>query len=151
MTYEDLLDVAEHKWDQRFLDLARHVAGWSKDPSTKVGAVVADDRHQVLSVGYNGFPAGMRDNVDLYEDRPTKYSRIIHAEMNALLYMKEPLTPHMTLYTWPMPPCDRCMVHLIQAGLRHVVSQGCQREPWMDAIEKAESYLREVHGTLILL
>ena len=85
MTYEDLLDVAEHKWDQRFLDLARHVAGWSKDPSTKVGAVVADDRHQVLSMGYNGFPAGMRDNVDLYEDRPTKYSRIIHAEMNALL------------------------------------------------------------------
>ena len=30
------------KWDQRFMDLANFVAAWSKDPSTQVGAVIAN-------------------------------------------------------------------------------------------------------------
>ena len=38
-------------WNQRFMDLAKHVAGWSKDPSTQVGAVVVNDKKQVISMG----------------------------------------------------------------------------------------------------
>ena len=48
-------------WNKRFLDLAGHVAGWSKDPSTKVGAVIVNDDKQVLGLGYNGFPRGVHD------------------------------------------------------------------------------------------
>lgn len=30
------------KWNRRFVELAKNVSTWSKDPSTKVGAVIVD-------------------------------------------------------------------------------------------------------------
>ena len=71
-------------WDQRFLDLAEHIAQWSKDPRTKVGAVIVDEKKRVVSVGYNGFPRGVDDNPDRYEDRTAKLLFVAHAERNAL-------------------------------------------------------------------
>ena len=50
------------KWDKRFLELAKLVGSWSKDPSTKVGAVIVDCNNRIISVGYNGFPKGVKDN-----------------------------------------------------------------------------------------
>ena len=41
--------------------VAEQVAEWSKEPSTKVGAVVADKKHRVLSLGFNGFARGVKD------------------------------------------------------------------------------------------
>jgi dCMP deaminase len=50
-------------WARKFFDLAQHISGWSKDRSTKVGAVIFNpDTHAILSVGYNGFPRGVRDD-----------------------------------------------------------------------------------------
>jgi dCMP deaminase len=46
----------KHIWDLRFLTLAKTVSTWSKDPSTKVGAVIVDKNRRVVSLGYNGFP-----------------------------------------------------------------------------------------------
>ena len=66
------------KWDKRFLGLAAHVAEWSKDPSTQVGAVVANGK-KVVSLGFNGFPQGLSDDHRLH-DRETKYSLVLHAE-----------------------------------------------------------------------
>ena len=143
-------------WDLRFLDGARRVAGWSKDPSTRVGAIIADGSHRIVSVGFNGFPAGMADTPARYADRDDKYSRIIHAEMNALLHMRERPTPDMTVYTWPLPPCDRCVVHLLQAGLRHFVApenwnEFGTRAHWQGAIDRATGYIHEMGGTIRLL
>lgn len=107
------------KWDRRLLALAQHFSTWSKDPSTKVGAVIVDKRRRVLSTGYNGFPAGVPDVA--LEDRPYKYNRIMHAEMNAILFAGVPLTG-ATLYVWPMPPCSHCAGAIIQAGIERVVS-----------------------------
>ena len=73
------------KWDLRFLEMARNAASWSKDPSTKVGAIIVDDDKRVISVGYNGFPKGVRDDERL-DDRQEKYKIIVHAERNALLF-----------------------------------------------------------------
>ena len=75
------------KWDLRFLEMARNAASWSKDPSTKVGAIIVDDDKRVISVGYNGFPKGVRDDERL-DDRQEKYKIIVHAERNALLFMQ---------------------------------------------------------------
>lgn len=131
------------------LELARLVAGWSKDPSTQVGAVIADGSHRVVAVGYNGFPAGMADTPARYADKTEKYARIIHAEMNALLFMREHPTADMTLYTWPLPPCDRCAVMLLQAGLRHVVTPATwPQRHWEPAVARAQSYIEELGGTL---
>ena len=46
------------RWADKFIGLAQHVATWSKDPSTQVGAVLVDRRMRVIGMGYNGFPRG---------------------------------------------------------------------------------------------
>lgn len=112
---------APSKWDLRFLGLAQHVAGWSKDPSTKVGAVIADGLNRVVSIGYNGFPVLVSDHLDRYENRDQKLSIIVHAEMNAILFAQRNLY-NCTLYTWPFAPCSRCAGQIIQSGIRRVIA-----------------------------
>ena len=57
------------KWSDRFLALAEHIAEWSQDPSTKVGAVIVDSQKRVVSMGYNGFPRGIKDLPERYKNR----------------------------------------------------------------------------------
>ena len=38
------------KWDDRFLKLATVIGNWSKDPSTKVGAVIVNDDNKIISI-----------------------------------------------------------------------------------------------------
>lgn len=133
------------KWDRRFLDMAKLVAGWSKDPSTQTGAVfVAPDKH-VISVGYNGFPRRLNDTQERYEDRPTKYSMIVHCEMNAMMAAKESLVGS-TLYTWSFLSCDRCCVHMIQAGIARAVAPKLPKhleERWGEAVAKTKAMFEE--------
>lgn len=116
-------ELRQLKWDLRFLRLAREVSEWSKDPSTKCGAVVARPDLSIASVGYNGFPRGCSDWHGLYDDRELKYERVVHAEVNAVLACKEPLLGY-TLYSYPPangPSCARCSAVIIQAGIKRVV------------------------------
>ena len=107
-------------WDVRFLELASHVSTWSKDPSTKVGAVIANDQHQVLSLGYNGFPRGVLDKKSRYEDREIKLKFVAHAERNALDNAFVDVRG-ATLYT-TLCPCNECAKSIVQKGIRRVVS-----------------------------
>ena len=50
-------------WDKRFMDLSKMVATWSKDKSTGVGAVIVNDEKKIVSVGYNGFPRKINDDI----------------------------------------------------------------------------------------
>ncbi len=107
-------------WDQRFLDLAEHISQWSKDPRTKVGAVIVDGKKRVVSIGYNGFPRGVEDIPDRYNDRPTKHLFVAHAERNAL--DNSPMNvENCTLYV-PLVPCSECAKSIIQRGITRVVS-----------------------------
>ena len=108
-------------WDRRFLALARLTAGWSKDPSTKVGAVIVRPDKTVASVGYNGLPRGVEDTLVRLQDRDTKLDLTVHAEINALAFAKESLQ-FCTLYVWPLPPCSRCATSIIQHGIHRVVA-----------------------------
>ncbi|MBT7127172.1 MAG: CMP deaminase, partial [Candidatus Thioglobus sp.] len=72
------------KWDKRYLGLAAEVSTWSKDPSTQVGAVTVGSKKEVLSQGFNGFPRGIDDSDERYNNRDTKYKLVVHAEMNAI-------------------------------------------------------------------
>ncbi len=107
-------------WDIRFLDLASHVSQWSKDPSTKVGAVIANDQHQVLSLGYNGFPRGVRDLKSRYEDRDTKLLFVAHAERNALDNAFTDVRG-ATLYS-TLCPCNECAKSIVQRGIKRVIT-----------------------------
>ncbi|NCA14162.1 MAG: hypothetical protein EBS89_08535, partial [Proteobacteria bacterium] len=73
-------------WDRWFLGLAHYVSTASKDPSTKVGAVIVDAERRVVSVGYNGLPRGVEDSEERLHNREVKYKMIIHAERNAILF-----------------------------------------------------------------
>ena len=138
-------------WDKRFLEMAALVSTWSKDPGTKVGSVIVAQDKRVIAVGFNGFPAGMKDDPELYADREVKLSRIVHAEINALLYAGI-LPQHTTVYTYPFMPCDRCVVQLIQAGVRRFVAPVATLEAlerWGTAFNKTRSYISECHGELV--
>ena len=102
-TKESTGPSAVAKWDTRFLSLAAHISGWSKDPSSQVGAVITDG-NRIVSLGYNGFAAGVHDTTERLVDRATKLNLTIHAEENAMNFAKRDL-PGCTAYvTHPTVP-----------------------------------------------
>lgn len=108
-------------WDRRFLQLARFIAQWSKDPSTKVGCVVVDDMKRIVSTGFNGLPSGVEDTIERLSDRAVKYKMVVHAERNAIIDAKRNLAG-MTAYVWPIMPCSECAAMIIQAGIDKVIA-----------------------------
>lgn len=107
-------------WDARFMELAALVGSWSKDPSTKVGAVIVRPDRTIVSAGYNGFPRGVPDRPEDYANRGVKYPRVVHAEVNAIV-TSHGQTTGCTIYT-TMMPCPQCAALIIQAGLVRVVA-----------------------------
>jgi len=110
------------KWDLRFLEMAKLVATWSKDPSRKIGAVAVNNR-QVIATGYNGFPAGIEDTLERYQDRETKYEFVVHAEMNCIFNAgKNGMSlKDSTMYVYGLPVCHECAKGIIQTGVKRVV------------------------------
>jgi len=118
-TVKDRFD-RERKWDIRFLELCMFIARWSKDPSTKCGAVIVRDTNKIVQPGYNGYAIGVHDDNTLHV-REEKYPRILHAELNAILLARQNLEG-CTVYVHPLPPCSQCAAAIIQAGIKRVVS-----------------------------
>lgn len=137
------------KWHKRFLDMAKLISSWSKDPSTKVGAVIADWDNRIISMGYNGFPAGIYDADERLQDRDTKYKMIIHAEANALIFANRNMMNHR-IYTYPFMPCPSCASLIIQAGIQTVVSYNNMPERWSQNFELSKQLLQEAGVELIL-
>jgi dCMP deaminase len=133
-------------WDLRYLKLANEVASWSKDPSRKIGAVAVGDKGQVLAQGYNGFPRGVFDLPDRYEDRPTKYKYVVHAEMNVIYnscYNGVSLDG-ATLYITGLPMCAECTKGIIQVGIKRVVMDADLEHPiWKESWKLSQQMLDE--------
>lgn len=114
--------VGSRGWDLRFLELAKHISSWSKDPSTKVGCVIVGPDREIRSTGFNGFPRGIPDTLAHYKDREKKYSLVCHAEANALHHAVRigVTVKGCTAYcTWA--PCSQCAKSLAQSGIAQVV------------------------------
>jgi len=118
-------------WDNRFMDLANHVAGWSKDRSTKVAAVITDENHRILSIGYNGFPSGCNDQKEERHQRPAKYLYTEHAERNAIYNAARNgiRLEGATIYI-PFCPCVDCARAIIQSGIKRVVAGQPKQEDY---------------------
>jgi len=101
------------------VDMAAHVAKLSKDPSTKVGAVIFDAKRRIVSAGYNGFARGVKDTPERLENRDVKYRMVLHAEKNAILFATAPLDGCTIVVTHPC--CAQCAAQVIQSGIRYVV------------------------------
>lgn len=141
------------KWDLRYLGLAEYISSFSKDPSTKCGAVIVRPDKSLASVGFNGFPKGTDDDPELYENRELKYSRVVHAEQNAIILAREDLHGY-TLYTHPPgfgPSCDRCSAHIIQAGITRVVhykDESHFASRWREPVERGLTMYAEAGVTV---
>lgn len=130
------------KWDRRYLDMARLVSTWSKDPSTQTGAVIVDPELRVVSVGYNGFPVGVADTDERLHNRETKYKLIVHCERNAMLFAKRDLEG-CTLYTWPFMSCAPCAGMVIQAGIKRCVAPLNNNPRWVEDFKMATMMFTE--------
>lgn len=109
------------KWDRRFLDMARLIASWSKDPSTQTGAVIVTPRGAGVSWGYNGLPMHVEDTSERLNNRDLKYKMIVHCERNAIIFAEKSLMGCI-LYTWPFMSCAVCAGMVIQSGIKTCVA-----------------------------
>lgn len=126
MKYEEISPPPlETKWMHRFMQIAKEVAAWSKDPSTKVGAVLVSRNKQILSTGYNGFPANIEDKEEWYNDRSIKYDLTVHAELNTILNAAKNGVniKDSILFVTSLPVCKDCAKHVAQAGISAVVKE----------------------------
>jgi dCMP deaminase len=136
--------ASQEKWDRRFLEMAKLVSTFSKDPSTQCGAVITKGRF-VWSIGFNGFPSKMVDLPEAYANREEKYSRVVHAEVNAIITAHRDLHG-TTLYTYPFGCCDRCAVQVIQSGVGRVCFPALPAdkiERWGKAVDRSKEYFRD--------
>ncbi len=111
-------------WDEYFMGIAMLSSYRSKDPSTQVGACIVNDKNRIMSVGYNGFPAGCSDDEfpwerqgDVYD---TKYAYVCHAELNAILNNRGGTLDGCRIYV-ALFPCNECAKAIIQSGIKEVV------------------------------
>lgn len=142
-----------NKWFKRFVDLAQHISSWSKDPSTKVGAVIFDDDKRIVSVGYNGFPKNVYDSEEKYQNREIKYKMVIHAEMNSIIFSQKNLKG-CSIATWPFISCANCTTAIIQSGIKRIVSPKLPEnlvERWGASCELSIKMYQEAGVEVILL
>ncbi len=138
--------MVDNKWDLRYLKLAYEVAQWSKDPSSKIGAVTVGAKGQVLSQGFNGFPRGLKDDFTRLHDRETKYKFVVHAEMNAIYNATYNGTSldGATLYVYGLPICSECAKGVIQVGIKRVVMPNQKMDgKWLDSWMNSMNFFDE--------
>ena len=141
-------------WDSYFLSIAEAVKERSKDPATKVGAVIVSPDNRILSTGYNGYPRGYSDNYNV--NRELKLQLTVHAELNAILNAARYgiRVDGCTLYVTSLPPCSDCAKSIVQSGIARVVCHEIPKDSkWVESCELGRSILQycnvEVisHGT----
>ena len=139
-------------WQSRHLELAQFISTWSKDPSTKVGAVLFREDGSIISMGYNGFPRGVKDDPKLMSDRGIRLKMTLHAEVNAILAAGR----NGTNLSWAQlavtrHPCSQCAAQLSQAGIKYVryISDPDFEERWADDITIARNIFRQTGVKLV--
>lgn len=140
----------QEKWDRRFVDLARHFSSFSKDISTKVGSIITDNKRRLISAGYNGLSLHTLDDPNILNNRTKKLEKIIHGEINSILFAKQDLE-NCQLYLWPFLSCSRCTSIIIQSGITRVVAPINNNERWAASIDMSKQMYSEAGVEVILL
>ncbi len=137
--------MSDH-WFERYITIANEVAKFSKDRSTKVGAILFHpETHAILLTAFNGMVRGMDDNVEAYHERPLKYATHEHAERNLCYFAArmglrtDGLGMATTFY-----PCADCARAIVQAGVITLVTHepDWDHERWGESFKVAELILK---------
>ncbi len=146
--------VLGEKWSRKLVEMAQHVSTWSKDDSTKVGAIITTLDGKPVSWGYNGFPM----NVSEWPERlirPEKYIWTSHAEQNAMdLSSRADLTGCVMFVTFF--PCTTCSRSIIQRGIKNLVVDqkghpDLVPDRWKDDMAKSMIMLTEAGVSIIFV
>jgi len=139
------------KWADRYMKLAQVISTWSKDPSTKVGAIVVGHNGEILSQGYNGFPRKIKDTNNRLNNRSEKYKYIIHAEMNAIFNasLNGVSLQNASIYIYGLPICHECAKGIIQVGIKKVIIHKQIKDNWQESCQIAQEMLIEAGVTII--
>ena len=144
----EFTNYAPPSWDELFMRKVYEIAAKSKDPRTKIGAVLVRDNHAILE-GYNGFPKGVSDMAERYHDKETKYKFVVHAEANSVLVAARfgISTEGCILYTQGIP-CNECTKTVIQGGIKEIVVHKqwpnlFTSPKWTESIEISKTMLNE--------
>jgi len=102
-------------WEEYAMELARVASGRSEDPFMKVGACVLRHDNSIGGLGYNGPPP----KVDIkWDDRDRRRKFVIHAEINALRYVRP---GECRLVACTLLPCNDCLKTIASYGIRNVI------------------------------
>ena len=144
---ERLFKMLDTKWKKRFLKLSKEISTWSKDPSTKVGALIISEDRNIISTGYNGFPRGIEDTEERLNNRETKYKFILHAEMNCILnaLYNGRSVKDCILFVHGLPPCSECTKSIIQAGIKKVITDSKATDNWKESLKLSLEMLKEAN------
>lgn len=135
------------KWMARWLETAAHYAGWSKDPSTQVGAVAVGIANAQLSQGYNGLPRGVEDRPERME-RAVKYLWTAHAEENLVTHAARTVLAGSTVFVTHIC-CATCARMLVNSGVAKVVCGDGQTNMPAEQFEIARTMFREAGIELV--
>lgn len=146
------------KWNYRFLELAELIASWSKDPSTKTGAVVIGPDKEIRATGYNGLVRKVDDDIPERMERPTKYDFFEHAERNAVYNacLTGASLKGCTMYC-TLTPCTDCARAIIQTGIKEVITYEYKpqntdpKNTWRDKLNYSAQMFKEAGVTYIEL
>ena len=146
------------KWHRRFMELAFMIAGWSKDTSTKTGAIVVGPDREIRATGYNGLVRGVDDDKPERMERPTKYDFFEHAERNAIYNacLTGTSLRGCVLYA-THPPCTDCARAIIQSGIKTVVTNELEvrndisGQTWRDKLDYSRQMFEEAGVEYIVL
>lgn len=134
-------------WRDRYLDIAKQVSTWSKDPSRKIGAIAVGNKGQILAQGYNGFARGILDSEERLNDRPTKYKYVVHAEMNVIFNasLNGVSLNGADLYVYGLPICNECAKGIIQVGIKrvYILVDGDVPPIWVESWNNTRSMFME--------
>ena len=113
--------------DSYYLAMLPLIASRATCPRRQVAAILVDERGKLVSIGYNGVPAGLPHCIDTpcagADDASGNTSRCIaiHAEVNAMLQAQASRRRPHTLFC-STTPCFNCAKMLIAEGVRRVVA-----------------------------
>lgn len=135
-----------------FVNIAAAVAAMSKDPSTKVGALILGPGMEIRASGWNGFPRGVMDSEERLNDRPTKYQFTVHAEANAIANAARAgvSVEGCSLLVTALHPCNDCAKLIIQSGIKKVYAPTPDaNERWLESAGVAATMFREAEVEVV--
>lgn len=138
------------KWHIRFLNLAKTVAKYSKD-TTKVGCIIADGK-VVRSLGFNGLPKNLNDDVPERNQRPKKYAWYEHAERNCLNQFPYVSAKGCIAYVthFPCSACARALIAKDIGGIVYIENENEDfSERWKEDFEISREMLQEAGLTIL--